>query len=266
MKLNASSGTAKTAPSIGRRRVRAVPAVTRATAILRLLAQSDTPLRLQKISEALDLFPSTCLHILRALVVEELIAFDEDAKSYQLGVGLLSLSRKLLKRNEFANIVGDVLETIAQRHGVTTIGIEVSKLDHVVVMAISRAKEPFHIHVDVGSRFPALVSASGRCIAAFSDHDEDEIKARFKLVRWDRAPSYTQWQREVAVARQQRFSVDSDQYIHGITVVSAPVLHGPIVENLLVVVGLTDRLQSKIGKIGRELVEQAALIARRLND
>jgi DNA-binding IclR family transcriptional regulator len=131
-------------------------------------------------------------------------------------------------------------------------------------VAISRGHEPFHIHVDVGSRFPALISATGRCVAAFGDHDEREIEARFRLVRWDRPPSYTRWQREVEQARRAHFSTDMDCYIRGVTVVSAPILRGSRVRNLLVVVGLTERLQGKVESIGRELVEQAAVVAERL--
>jgi DNA-binding IclR family transcriptional regulator len=257
----------ETHANIGRKsrpRLRAVPAVTRAAAILRVLAQSDRPLRLQAIAKELGLVPSTCLHILRALAAEELVGFDEETKTWWLGAGLLSLSRKLLRGSGFATVAQDALEELAQTYGVTAIGLEAHGLDHVVVVAISRGHEPFHIHVDVGSRFPALISATGRCIAAFGEHDEGEIQARFKLVRWDRPPSYARWRREVEQARRARFSSDVDCYIRGVTVISAPVLRGPHVRNLLVIVGLTERLQGKVEGIGRKLVQQAGRIAERL--
>jgi hypothetical protein len=41
------------------------------------------------------------------------------------------------------------------RRGITAIGLEAGDLEH----AISRAGEPFCIHVDAGNRFPALISA-----------------------------------------------------------------------------------------------------------
>ena len=52
------------------------PAISRAAAILRLLGKSDTPLSLQVIANQLGLVPSTCLYLLRALVIEELVAVD----------------------------------------------------------------------------------------------------------------------------------------------------------------------------------------------
>jgi DNA-binding IclR family transcriptional regulator len=93
-------------------RLRAVPAVTRAAATLRVLAQSDRPLRLPAIAKELDLVPSTCLHILRALAAEELGGFDEETKTWWLGAGLLSLSRKLLRGSGFATVVKDLLELV----------------------------------------------------------------------------------------------------------------------------------------------------------
>ena len=76
--------------------VRAVPAVTRAAAILRLLGRHRAPMGVKAIADALGLVPSTALHILRALVAEELVRVDPLTKQYTLGPGLLSLARTTL--------------------------------------------------------------------------------------------------------------------------------------------------------------------------
>jgi DNA-binding IclR family transcriptional regulator len=52
------------------------PAISRAAAVLRLLGKSDVPLGVQVIARELGLVPSTCLHVLRALVAEEFVSFD----------------------------------------------------------------------------------------------------------------------------------------------------------------------------------------------
>ena len=64
--------------------VRAVPAVSRAIAILRLLGRTRAPMGVKAIAEALELVPSTALHILRVLVAEELVKV-EAGKQYTLG-------------------------------------------------------------------------------------------------------------------------------------------------------------------------------------
>ena len=78
-------------PTFNPPRVRPVPAVTRAIAILRLLGRSRTPIGVKAIAQALDLVPSTCLHILRALVSEQLVKVDPATKRYSLGTGMLPL-------------------------------------------------------------------------------------------------------------------------------------------------------------------------------
>ena len=55
-------------------RFREVPAVRKAVSILRLLSRTSEPMGVNAISKELDLVPSTCLHILRVLVAEGLVA------------------------------------------------------------------------------------------------------------------------------------------------------------------------------------------------
>src|SRR5690606_34190621 len=88
-----------------RQRIRAVPAVTRAVAILRLLDRADAPMGVNAIARELDLVPSTCLHILRALTEEELVAVDPATKRYTLEAGIVSLARRALRRDSFSNAV-----------------------------------------------------------------------------------------------------------------------------------------------------------------
>jgi DNA-binding IclR family transcriptional regulator len=199
------------------------PAISRAAAVLRLLGRSDTPIGVHAIARELGLVPSTCLHVLRALVAEELVAFDPDTKRYSLDAGVLTLARQWLRRNRFTDIAQPVLDQIAQAHGVTALGVRVVGIDHIIVVALSQSGQQLQLSTQIGSRFPALISATGRCIAAFGNHDPEEIEQRFHKLRWDEPPSYDQWQREIAVTRERGFAVDDGNYIAGVTVVAAPV-------------------------------------------
>jgi DNA-binding IclR family transcriptional regulator len=224
-------------------RVRAVPAVTRAVAVLRLLSRSRTPLGLKAIAQTLDLVPSTALHILRALVAEQLLQVDRQTKQYRLGVGMLPLARAVLENGDFPSLVRPRLDELSGRYGVTAIGVELPDLDHMVVVALSRAQAPVRLHVDVGSRFPALISATGRCLAAFSDHPWSEIEKRFRRLRWHNAPAYETWRKEVDAARRQRFSIDRGNYIAGVTIVAVPVLNvRGTITHTIAAVGLGNQL------------------------
>lgn len=199
------------------------PAISRAAAVLRLLGKSDTPLGLQPIARELGLVPSTCLYVLRALVAEELVSFDADTKRYALEAGVLTLARQWLRRNQFTDLAQPVLDRIAHNFDVTMLGVQIVGLDHIIAVAVSQSGSNFQLSTQVGSRFPALISATGRCIAAFGNYPEAQLEARFKTLRWDTPPSYETWQAQVAQTRARGFGVDDGNYISGVTVVAAPV-------------------------------------------
>ena len=123
-------------------RVRQVPALSRGIAILRLLGQSDAPLGVHAIARALGLVPSTCLHILRVLVAEQLLTVDAETKKYAVGAGLVVLARTAMRQHTFSAMVQADLDELSRLHGTTAIGVEASGLDHMVVVALARAPSP----------------------------------------------------------------------------------------------------------------------------
>jgi DNA-binding IclR family transcriptional regulator len=199
------------------------PAISRAAAVLRLLGKSDTPLGLQAIARELGLVPSTCLYVLRALVTEEFVSFDPDTKRYSLEAGVLTLARQWLRRNQFTDLAQPVMDRIGQAFDVTMLGVQIVGLDHIIVVAVSQSGSNFQLSAQIGSRFPALISATGRCIAAFGDHPEAELDARFRTLRWDEPPTFDEWKAQVRQTRAQGFAVDEGNYISGVTLVAAPV-------------------------------------------
>lgn len=199
------------------------PAIARAAAIMRLLGRSDRPLGVQAIAKELGLVPSTCLYVLRALAEEELVAFDPDTKRYALEAGVLTLARQWLRRSRFTDLSQPILDQLAQGFGATMMGVQVIGLDHMIVVSLAQSLQDFQLSAHIGSRFPALISATGRCVAAFGDHDRDDLRARFDALRWDEAPGFDQWMDEVAQVRVRGYAIDEGNYIAGVTVLAAPV-------------------------------------------
>jgi DNA-binding IclR family transcriptional regulator len=245
--------------------VRHVPAVARAAAILRLLSRSDRPLGVHPIARELRLVPSTCLHILRALVAEEFVTFDAATKRYSLASGVVALARGMLRHDAFSNLAQPVLDALAERHRATAIGVEATSLDHIVVVAISRPGQTLRLQVDVGSRYPALISATGRCVAAFGGHPWPEMEKRFAALRWQSPPSLAQWRDDIAATARAGFAVDEGRYIAGVTVIAAPVMPRGRVSHALVIVGVSEQLR-RIGlaAIGEELRAEATALSHRL--
>jgi DNA-binding IclR family transcriptional regulator len=224
-------------------RIRPVPAVSRSIAILRLLGKARAPLGVNAIAQALDLVPSTCLHILRALVEEKLVAFDRQTKHYRLGIGMLALARSALDSNAFPALIQAGLDQLSTAYNVTAIAVDVSDADQMVVVALSRSTIPFRLHVDVGSVFPSLLSATGRLVAAFSQQSRAELKAQFAKLRWDGSINFDTWYLEVQQAMQNEYSIDRGTYIAGVTIVAVPVRQqNKMPTHTLVCASLTNQL------------------------
>jgi DNA-binding IclR family transcriptional regulator len=246
-------------------RIRQVPALTRGIAILRLLGRSDEPLGVHAIARALGLVPSTCLHILRVLADEKLVAADPASKKYGVAAGLVALARSALREHTFPAVVQPELDELTQRYGATVIGVEASGLEHMIVVALARSDSPLRVHVDIGSRFPALISATGRCVAAFGTHPRAEVEARFAKLRWDNPPTLAAWRKQVRAAQSAGYAIDDGQYIRGVSIVAAPVRmpNGSI--NALVVVGVSEQMR-RVGltTVGEDLHARAVRVSRAL--
>lgn len=244
-------------------RVRPVPAVSRSIAILRLLGRIGQPLGVKAIADELALVPSTCLHILRVLVTEELVTWDPATKRYALGNGMISLARSVLDRSGFPQLIQPALDRLAGRFGVTAMGVEVTTRDTAVVLALSHSNQPFRVHTDVGSRFDTLVSATGRLIAAHGEENWTDLRKKFSQIPWDKAPRFGAWKKEVELARTQGFSVDRDNFMDGLTVVAVPVfVAGARLAYTVVVVGLSSQLTTvATDLLAQEMMREAREIS-----
>lgn len=259
------------APPVDRDLARAMesskaPAISRAAAILRLLGKSDTPLGVQAIARELGLVPSTCLHVLRALTAEEFVSFDPDTKRYALEAGVLTLARQWLRRDRFNDLAQPALDRISQGFDVTVLGVQIVGLDHIIVVATAQSGQNFQLSAQIGSRFPALISATGRCIAAFGDYAEADMRRRFAVLRWDDPPSFEAWREQVAQTRAQGFAVDDGNYMADVAVVAAPVwkAHGRP-SHALVAIGLGNALKrTGLPELGRALKAAARTLTHQM--
>ncbi len=246
-------------------RVRPVPAVTRALAILRLLGRTSETLTLKTIAAELEMVPSTALHILRVLVDEGLVKVDAATKRYSLGVGMLALARSVIDSSPFAALVQPVLDQLSTTWSVTTIGVEARGIDDLIVLALARPPTPFRLHVDVGGRFPALTSATGRLIAAHTELSQAELRRRFERAHWDHAPTWETWLKEVDSARRRGYAIDRGNYIGGITVLAVPIVdrQGRL-SHSIVAVGVSDQISGATATALAQALKQEAQILSQL--
>lgn len=243
------------------------PAVARAATVLRLLAGERSGLGVTEIARRVGLVPSTALHVLRALVDEGFITFESEKKTYRTGVGLLTLVRDAMSSSEFPKAVQAALDKLSTDHQVTAVAVELDSRDRMVVVALARSDSLVSLHVNVGSRFPALISATGRCVAAASSLSKDELRARFEALRWERTPPFQDWYSEVEKARVEGASIDRGSYIRGLSIVSALLPFGvDRARRGIALIGFEHQMTERTIRIIKDdLIEATRTVAARLN-
>lgn len=236
---------------------RPVPAVTRALAIMRFLSRSPDPVGVNPIARNLDLVPSTCLHILRVLQDEGIVDFDSSTKRYSMGIGILPLARSAMQRNTFSTLVQPRLAKLSKTFDVTSIATQLLEPGQMVVIALSQSSLPFRLQVDLGSRFPPLISATGRLFAAYNGLSDELLKTEFDKLVWDHPPEFESWRAEVDQAQLQGYAVDQGAYISGVTVIAVPVFDAnEKMTRSLVAIGISERLQNKvIPKLAKKMMQ-----------
>lgn len=239
----------------GRLSQKLVPAATRTIAILRLLAKSHQPMSLRDIAVTLDLVPSTCLNILRVLVDESLVIFDPATKRYKLGMGILSLARSILSRDVLLDFFRQEIDAISTRFGTTAVATRL-EYSRAITMAVTVPARGFSINIEVGSRYPAYLGTTGRCLAAHGGNP-DAIYERLVKGRWDSLPDKRSWLEEVEMCRTLGYTVDRGNLNAGITVVAAPVLSvDGVITHTIGTLGITATIDAEaIASMGEALLE-----------
>lgn len=242
------------------------PAVTRAIHVLRLLGSSREPLGVTAIARSLGLVPSSCLHVLRALAEEGLVRMDPRSKHYSLGLGLLALTRGMLSHNQFAQIVQPELDDIAHRYGVTSTAVELDGTERMVVVAMAQGATPLKIQVSLGSRFPALISATGRCVAAHLEMPKSQLREKFRALKWQSPPKFSDWLEEVRACRRNLVTVDVGNYITGFTVVAAPVIGAGGVHQAISAIGVSEQLSGRtLAQLKKDTRDAAQRVSAQLS-
>lgn len=244
-----------------------VGALSNGLSVLRYLTATAAPVGVSRIARDLELNPSTCFNLLKTLVHERLVTFDETTKTYAIGLGLVELAKGALEQASYVRMLHPHLREIAIRHAVTATLWQRAGDERVVL--VDRADNPaaMRVHLSIGQRLPTYIAALGRCMAAYSGLTSAELRGRFRALRWEDGPSFEEYLADVEDVRKCGYAVDIGHYVRGVTTVSAAVLdaqQSPVMA--ISAVGFSAQLgKPAIKALGEDLRDRAAEIARALS-
>jgi DNA-binding IclR family transcriptional regulator len=177
-----------------------------------------------RVARDLELNSRTCFNILKTLVHEGLVTFDERTKTYSIGIGLVELAKGALEQASFVRMLRPKLESLAMDHSVTATLWQRSRGERVVMVDLAENPAAIRVHMSIGQRLPMYIAALGRCMAAYSGLTENELRARISDLRWENAPSFEEYYADVQLVRERGYAVDNGNYVKGVTTVSAPIV------------------------------------------
>jgi DNA-binding IclR family transcriptional regulator len=244
-----------------------VGALSSGLAVIRYLAASGTPVGVTRVARDLELNSSTCFNILKTLVHEGLVTFDDSTKTYAIGIGLVELAKGALEQSSFVRLLRPHLEALAASHRITATLWQRSREERVVLVDLADNPSAMRVHMSIGQRLPMYIAALGRCMAAYSDLTEKQLRERISSLRWENAPSFEEYFAEVQQVRERGYAVDSGNYVRGVTTVSAPVVDGSGHAIMAMsAVGFTAQLDKvAIRQLGADLHERAGAVSRALS-
>lgn len=199
------------------------PAVIQAVRVLRCLSQAPAPMGVTAVAREVGLSPSSCFNVLRALVGEGLLNFDQVAKTYALGLGLVELASPALGL-AYLDLIRPVLLGLAVRFDCLVALWQVTSDERLVLVERFHSDAPLRIELRAGQRLPAYAGAVGRAVAAHAGLNEAQLMHRFSQFRWHQPPEFATYAAEVAKARRDGFAIDRGQLLRGIEAVGVAVL------------------------------------------
>ena len=202
---------------------KSVGAVRQAVAILRMLAEHPKGFGANETARRTALNPSTVYNILRTLVDEGLVSFDDGEKRYRIGMGALQIAGAH-EALSLLDIFRPELVRIATNFECLTALWRFTSDDRAMLVERVLADTPIRLDIRVAERMPSGSGAVGRAYAAEMNWAPDALRARFMQLRWANPMPFETYRADVEAARRQGFGVDIDTLYAGITSVGSVVI------------------------------------------
>lgn len=240
-------------------------AISRALAILRLLADSSGELSASAVASQLGLTSGTTNRILRVLTAEGLIAKSAKRDTYYLGSTAILLGQAAQHGFGLDRTL-PVLERVNTDTG-ESVNLVVRDGGESVVMLRVQSTLPLRFEQRPGARFPLYSTASGKAILAFSDDADDYLQSLPKNLlplTPHTLGSPDELARQLQETRQRGYSIDEQENVDGVRCVGAPVLdsYGRAQAALVIQVPTVRMPPERVRTLGEYVVETALEIAR----
>lgn len=153
--------------------------VSRAMALLRVLAEADHALGVKDVAERLGLPASTTHRLLQLLIHEGMVAYVASERRYNVGIEYTRLAGLIAARRDIVQIAGPYLREVTAQSGESCLlGLFRPHKGDMMFVAQEESPHPLRFHIPLHEPLPVVWGCSGRVILAhLSEEEVDAILA-----------------------------------------------------------------------------------------
>ncbi len=232
-------------------------AVDRAAALVSLVVGSEAPISFTELSEEAGLARSTTSRLLAALERADLLDRDPEG-NYFAGPLFAQYASRHNPQDDFSRLARPALDRLRDATGETAnLGVPHGN----TVEHLAQADSRYLLGTQDWTQLvvPPYASALGRVLYAYG-------ALPLPSGPWPALTSHTIADAaalavDLAQVRRRGYAVTVDELEIGLTGLAAPILRGTAVVAAIGISGPTARLKSRVGQVGRLLVEQADAVS-----
>ncbi len=200
-----------------------VKSATRTLDILEAVAAHPDGLSHSGIAKALSIPKSSLTGLLRSLQTRRYLEFDAESGIYTMGPQVLPLSRSFLERLDFIRVLRPLVGTLRDLIN-EAVTIAILDGDRIIVVLQEPSRQPLTPVARVGDRAPAMLTASGKAMAAFeSDHAVARMLEQLEGVSSHQSLAREKLLGELEGIRSGAVAISNEEWIRGVVAIGLPI-------------------------------------------
>lgn len=198
--------------------------VSRAMAVLTVIAEAESDVAIIDLAAALDLPQSTCHRLLDLLAVGGFVQRNAKLRRYGPGPNLQRMAALVMERTDLMALAAPIMAKLTAESGETSLLGRYSPKDRTLHFIHSEdAPNPIRYRIGLFEPLPVGQGASGRAVAAYLPAEEIEAVHQAVRERWPTAEGFAI---ELATIRAGGYAISRGEKLEGAVGIGAPVF-GP---------------------------------------
>lgn len=192
--------------------------VRQAIEILMHLGKARTPQHVRALADHLSMSKSTVQRILASLEATQMVRYDKESESYQLGSGIVALHADYTAGQDALEEVHDLMDGLRQKTGETVMFSIMYGVERLVILRVESHHSLRYVR-PVGGNYALHTGATGKALlAALSDDELDELLPRLPMTPQgpNSITDLSALRREINVVRERGYAISREESVIGV--------------------------------------------------